>query len=61
MISREDLRWGAATALAALLCLAALPLLPVVWLAGRIDDRIGSEGPARGPSPCYGLQLPQGS
>ena len=40
-LSREDLRWGAATALAALLCLAALPLLPVVWLAGRIDDRIG--------------------
>ena len=41
MISREDLRWGAATALAALLCLAALPLLPIVWLAGWIDDRIG--------------------
>ena len=39
-MTREDMRWGVATALAALLCLAALPLLPVVWLAGRIDDRI---------------------
>lgn len=30
-------RWGVATALAVLLCLGALPLAPLLWLAGRLD------------------------
>lgn len=39
-MTREDVRWGVATVLAAMLCLCALPLLPVVWLAGRLDDAL---------------------
>ena len=38
MISREDARWGVATVLAVLLCLGALPLVPLLWLAGRLDQ-----------------------
>ena len=34
-MTREDVGWGAATAVAALLCLAALPFLPLAWLVGR--------------------------
>ena len=37
-MTREDARWGVATALAALLCLGALPLVPLLWLAGRLDQ-----------------------
>ena len=41
MISREDARWGLAVALAVVLIVAVLPLVPVMWLAGRLGDRIG--------------------
>lgn len=37
VVTREDARWGAATALAVLLCLGALPLMPLPWLVGRLD------------------------
>lgn len=37
VVTREDARWGVATALAVLLCLGALPLVPLLWLAGRLD------------------------
>lgn len=37
-MTREDFAWGAATALAALLCLGVLPFLPLLWLAGRFDS-----------------------
>jgi hypothetical protein len=40
-LTREDAAWGVATALAALLCLCTLPLLPVAWLASRLDDLLG--------------------
>lgn len=36
-MTREDVGWGVATALAVLLCLGALPLAPLLWLAGRLD------------------------
>lgn len=36
-MTREDARWGVATALAALLCLGVLPLVPLLWVAGRLD------------------------
>jgi hypothetical protein len=38
VISREDAVWGVATALAVLLLFAALPLVPVAWLVGRLDS-----------------------
>lgn len=38
MISREDARWGLAVALSVVPLVAALPLLPVMWLAGRVED-----------------------
>lgn len=34
-MTRDDLRWGVATVLAAILCLYTLPFLPLAWLAGR--------------------------
>lgn len=37
VVTREDARWGVATALAVLLRLDALPLVPLLWLAGRLD------------------------
>lgn len=49
MISREDVAWGLAVAIAALLCLALLPLAPVCWLLGRGRAR-GECAPAR---PAY--------
>ncbi len=36
-MTREDVRWGVATALAVLLCLGVLPFVPLLWLAGRLD------------------------
>lgn len=36
-MTREDARWGVATALAVLLRLDALPLVPLLWLAGGLD------------------------
>ena len=36
-MTREDARWGAGVALAALLCLVALPFVPLLWVAGRLD------------------------
>lgn len=36
-MTREDARWGAGVALAVLLCLGALPLVSLLWLAGRLD------------------------
>lgn len=36
-MTRKNARWGVATALAALLRLGALPLVPLLWLAGRLD------------------------
>lgn|GEM_PF-7090631 len=36
-MTREDARWGVTTALAVLLRLGALPLVPLLWLAGRLD------------------------
>ncbi len=36
-MTREDLAWGLATALALLLCLALIPFLPLLWLVGRLD------------------------
>lgn len=37
-MTREDARWGVATALAVLLCLCVLPFVPLLWLAGRLDS-----------------------
>lgn len=36
-MTREDLAWGLATALALLLCVAVLPFLPLLWLMGKLD------------------------
>lgn len=36
-MTREDARWGVATALAVLLCLGALPFVPLLRVAGRLD------------------------
>jgi len=36
-VTREDVGWGVGVALAVLLCLGALPLVPLLWLAGRLD------------------------
>ena len=38
---RTELRWGVATAPAALLVLLALPMVPVMWLAGLLSDDDG--------------------
>lgn len=38
---RSEVRWGVATALAALLVLLALPMVPVMWLAGLLSDDEG--------------------
>ena len=38
---RTELRWGIATSLAALLVLLALPMVPVMWLAGLLSDDDG--------------------
>ena len=37
-MTREDVSWGLATALAALLCLGMLPFVPLPWLIGGIDS-----------------------
>lgn len=37
-MTREDVGWGLGVALAVLLLFAALPLVPVAWLVGRIDS-----------------------
>lgn len=39
---RTELGWCVATSLAALLVLLALPMAPVMWLAGRWSERTGS-------------------
>ena len=36
-MTREDARWGVATALAVLLCLGVLPFVTLLWVAGRLD------------------------
>lgn len=38
MISREDVGWGLAVALSVALLVVVLPLVPVMWLAGRAED-----------------------
>ena len=35
---RTEMRWGVAALLAGAMCLALAPLLPIVWIAGRITD-----------------------
>lgn len=35
---RAELRWGVAVLLAGAMCLALAPLLPIVWIAGRMTD-----------------------
>ena len=38
---RSEFRWGVATSVAALLVLIALPMEPVMWLAGLLSDDEG--------------------
>lgn len=40
---RTELRWGIATSIAALLVLLALPMVPVMWLAGLLSDDDGRD------------------
>ena len=35
---RTELGWGVAALLAGAMCLALAPLLPIVWIAGRMTD-----------------------
>ena len=35
---RTELVWGVAALLAGAMCLALAPLLPIVWIAGRMTD-----------------------
>lgn len=37
-MTREDVAWGVATALAVLLCLVMLPFVPLLWLVGKLDS-----------------------
>ncbi len=37
-MTREDVAWGVATALAVLLCLGMLPFVPLLWLVGKLDS-----------------------
>lgn len=37
-MTREDVAWSVATALAVLLCLGMLPFLPLLWLIERLDS-----------------------
>ena len=37
-MTREDVVWSVATALAVLLCLGMLPFLPLRWLIERLDS-----------------------
>lgn len=37
-MTREDAGWGLGVALTVLLLFAALPLVPVAWIVGRIDS-----------------------
>ena len=37
----DDLRWGAAAMIAATVCLALVPLMPVIWLGGRCAHGVG--------------------
>lgn len=37
-MTREDVVWSVATALAVLLCLGMLPFLPPLWLIERLDS-----------------------
>ncbi len=36
-MTREDVGWGVATALSVVLLVVTLPLVPLLWLAGRLD------------------------
>ncbi|WP_417295957.1 hypothetical protein [Ellagibacter isourolithinifaciens] len=38
VVTREDVVWSVATALAVLLCLGMLPFLPLLWLIERLDS-----------------------
>ena len=40
-MTRDDVGWGLAVALSVVLIVAVLPLVPAMWLAGRLGDRIG--------------------
>lgn len=37
-MTREDVGWGLGVALAVVLLVVALPLVPLLWLAGRLDS-----------------------
>ncbi len=37
LVTREDLAWGVGVGLAAALLVVMLPLLPAIWLLGKID------------------------
>lgn len=36
-MTREDMGWGLAVALSVVLIVAVLPLVPLLWVAGRLD------------------------
>lgn len=36
-MTREDVGWGVGVALSVVLLVVALPLVPLLWLAGRLD------------------------
>lgn len=36
-MTREDARWGVGVVLSVVLLVVALPLVPLLWLAGRLD------------------------
>lgn len=36
-MTRKDAGWGVATALSVVLLVVALPFVPLLWVAGRLD------------------------